>query len=38
VYIHGLAGDITAKQLGETALIATDLIDHLGPAWLAHNN
>jgi len=32
VYLHGLAGDLAAEQLGETALIASDLLDWLAPA------
>jgi NAD(P)H-hydrate epimerase len=31
-YVHGLAGDIAAKRLSQTALIATDIIDALGEA------
>jgi ADP-dependent NAD(P)H-hydrate dehydratase / NAD(P)H-hydrate epimerase len=34
VYIHGLAGDLARDQVGETALIASDLIEHLGAAFL----
>jgi ADP-dependent NAD(P)H-hydrate dehydratase len=33
VYIHGLAGDIAAKNLGQTSLIATDIIDALPEAF-----
>ncbi|MCG3137308.1 MAG: Bifunctional NAD(P)H-hydrate repair enzyme Nnr [Phycisphaerae bacterium] len=33
VYLHGLAGDLAAKQLGEISLIATDLIDNLPAAF-----
>jgi ADP-dependent NAD(P)H-hydrate dehydratase / NAD(P)H-hydrate epimerase len=33
VYIHGLAGDIAAKQTGYEALIAGDIIDYLGKAF-----
>ena len=33
VYIHGLAGDIAAAKVGETALIASDIIDSLPTAW-----
>ena len=29
VYIHGLAGDIAAGQLGQVSLMATDIIDYL---------
>lgn len=34
VYLHGMAGDIAAKQLGQEALIASDIIDNLGRAYL----
>jgi hydroxyethylthiazole kinase-like uncharacterized protein yjeF len=33
VYIHGLAGDIAAEQMGQEALIASDIIDNLGGAF-----
>ena len=33
VYIHGLAGDLAAAQLGQVSLIATDLIDFLPEAF-----
>jgi hydroxyethylthiazole kinase-like uncharacterized protein yjeF len=33
VYIHGLAGDLAKAEVGETALIASDLIEKLGPAF-----
>jgi len=32
VYTHGLAGDIAAENLGQTSLIATDIIDALPEA------
>ncbi len=32
-YVHGLAGDIAAKELGETSLIASDIIDRLPSAF-----
>jgi NAD(P)H-hydrate epimerase len=32
VHIHGLAGDLAAEQLGQTALIASDLVRFLPPA------
>ena len=34
VYLHGLAGDIAAGKLSEEALIARDIIDHLGDAFM----
>ena len=33
VYLHGLAGDIAAKRLSQEAMIAGDIIDHLGSAF-----
>ena len=33
VYLHGLAGDIAANLLSKEALIAGDIIDHLGDAF-----
>ncbi len=35
VHLHGLAGDLAAATLSEPALTAGDLLDHLGPAFLA---
>jgi NAD(P)H-hydrate epimerase len=32
VYVHGLAGDLAAKEVGQVALIARDIIDQLGAA------
>jgi NAD(P)H-hydrate epimerase len=32
VYLHGLAGELGAKALGEQCLIATDLLDYLSEA------
>jgi hydroxyethylthiazole kinase-like uncharacterized protein yjeF len=34
VHVHGLAGDLAARHLGQVSLIATDLIDHLPAAFL----
>jgi NAD(P)H-hydrate epimerase len=34
VYLHGLAGDLAAQELGEESLIASDIISHLGQAFL----
>ena len=33
VYIHGLAGDFVKERRGETALIASDIIENLGLAF-----
>lgn len=33
VYLHGLAGDLAAAQLGEESLLATDLVEQLPQAW-----
>lgn len=37
VYLHGLAGDLAANDLGEEALLAGDLVDYLGKAWKRFN-
>lgn len=34
VYLHGLAGDIAASTVGQQALIAGDIINHMGAAFL----
>ena len=34
VFIHGYAGDIAAKKVGEQALVASDIINHIGKAFL----
>ncbi len=34
VYLHGLAGDLAASQIGQEALIAGDLPDHFGKAFM----
>jgi NAD(P)H-hydrate epimerase len=33
VHVHGLAGDIAAKRLGQVSLTASDLVDHLPRAF-----
>ncbi|MBK6949884.1 MAG: NAD(P)H-hydrate dehydratase [Haliscomenobacter sp.] len=33
VFLHGLAGDLAAERLGHNALLAGDLVDHLGYAF-----
>jgi NAD(P)H-hydrate epimerase len=35
VHLHGLAGDLARDDLGETSLIASDLLDYLPKAFLA---
>jgi len=35
VYLHGLAGDIAAGNLSQEALVAGDIISHLGKAFLS---
>ncbi len=35
VFLHGLAGDLAAKELGQVALTAGDLTDFLGKAWVS---
>jgi NAD(P)H-hydrate epimerase len=36
VYLHGLAGDLAARKLGEVSLIASDLVDFLPAAFVKH--
>ena len=38
VYLHGLAGDIAASKLGYESIIATDIIDNIGNAFLKVKN
>lgn len=33
MYLHGLAGDLAAKELGRESLVASDIIDHLPQAF-----
>jgi NAD(P)H-hydrate epimerase len=37
-FIHGLAGDLASTVFGQQALIATDIIDYLGKAFLKIEN
>ncbi len=30
VYLHGLAGELASDKLGEAAMLASDLVDHIG--------
>jgi ADP-dependent NAD(P)H-hydrate dehydratase len=36
VYLHGLAGDLAAMELGEVSLVATDVVDYLPKAFQLH--
>ncbi len=38
VYLHGLAGDLAAQQLGEESLIASDIVDFLPKAFMQLQN
>lgn len=35
VYLHGLAGDIAASEIGQEALIASDITEHIGNAYMS---
>jgi len=38
VYLHGLAGDLAAAADSQEALIARDIVEYLGEAWLELRN
>jgi NAD(P)H-hydrate epimerase len=38
VYLHGLAGDLAVRELGEESLIASDLIQYLPKAFVRLKN
>ncbi|MBN1414763.1 MAG: NAD(P)H-hydrate dehydratase [Bacteroidales bacterium] len=38
VYLHGLAGDLAAQQTGQQALIASDITENIGNAFLKTEN
>ena len=33
IYLHGLAGDFASKEIGQEALIASDITEHIGNAY-----
>ena len=35
VYIHGLAGDITAEKMGYEAMLPTDMINNLSVSFMS---
>ncbi|MEO6220690.1 MAG: NAD(P)H-hydrate dehydratase, partial [Ginsengibacter sp.] len=38
VYLHGLAGDLAAKELSKPAMVAGDIIDFLSQGFLSIEN
>ena len=38
VYLHGLAGDFAAKEMGQEAMMASDITEHIGKAFLSRKN
>jgi len=34
VYLHGLSADVAVKNIGQEALIASDIIHNIGKAFL----
>ncbi len=36
VHVHGMSGDLAAQSVGQTSLIATDLVDNLSSAFKKH--
>jgi ADP-dependent NAD(P)H-hydrate dehydratase / NAD(P)H-hydrate epimerase len=38
VYLHGLAGDIAAKKISQESMIASDIIDSIGEAFISIQN
>ena len=38
VYLHGLAGDIASKKISQESMIASDIIDSIGEAFISIQN
>lgn len=38
VYLHGLAGDIASKKMSQESMIASDIIDSMGEAFISIHN
>ena len=38
VYLHGFAGDLAAEEIGQEALIASDITEHIGKAFSSINS